>query len=255
VLAIDAGNSNLTVARIAAGVVDARRVIPRQDVTSAATEAALRSLGDPGSAILSSVVPALTPLLEAAATAATGHPPHRLTYESPHGLRFAVPEPATAGVDRIAAACGALDRAAPPLIVVDCGTATTLTLIDRDTDGTPLYRGGAIAPGGGSSLAALHERAPHLPEPAGPPLPAVGDTGATAIAIGAYAGHAAMIDGLIDRLTSPLTQRDARAAVPIFITGGWAPHCLPHLRHPYTHNPDLLLHGLAAIAMRIYRLS
>jgi len=60
-----------------------------------------------------------------------------------------------------------------------------------------------------------------------------------------------MIDGLIDRLASPLALRDAGHAVPIFITGGWAPHCLPHLRHPYTHDPDLLLQGLAAIAARL----
>jgi type III pantothenate kinase len=247
-LAIDAGNSNLTVARIAGGEVIARRVILRPEVTTATTEAALRSLGDSDTTVLSSVVPTLTPLLEAAATTATGRPPHRLTHTSPHGLRFAVPEPATTGVDRIAAACGALDHAAPPLIVVDCGTATTVTLIDRDTSGAPLYRGGAIAPGGGTALAALRERAPHLPEPAAPPLPDVGNTSATAIAIGALAGHAAMIDGLIDRLTAAIA---TPGRIAIFVTGGWARQCLPYLRHPYTHDPDLVLHGLAAIAARL----
>lgn len=253
-LAIDAGNSNITAARLADGAIAARQTIRREEIAARSLAMALDALGPASGAILCSVVPGLTSLLVEAVAVTTGALPHCLTHTSPHGLRFAVPEPDTAGVDRIAAACGALGHAAPPLIVVDCGTATTLTLIDRDTDGAPSYRGGAIAPGGGSALAALHERAAHLPEPALPPLPTVGDTSATAIAIGALAGHAAMIDGLIDRLASPLALRDASNApngVPIFITGGWAPHCLPHLRHPYTHDPDLLLHGLAAIGTRI----
>jgi type III pantothenate kinase len=247
-LAIDAGNTNLTLARIVSGEVVARQVIPRAEVSTETAEAALRSLGGPETTMLSSVVPALTALLEAAATAATGRPPHRLSHTSPHGLRFAVPEPSTVGVDRIAAACGALGRVAPPLVVVDCGTATTVTLIDRDPDGGPVYRGGAIAPGGGTALSALYQCAPHLPEPAQPPLPAIGNTSATSIAVGAMTGHAAMIDGLIDRVAAASTTPDA---VSIFVTGGWAPHCLPYLRHPCTPDTDLVLHGLAAIAERL----
>jgi len=250
-LAIDAGNSNLTVARFVDGVIASRQTILRDEIAARRLAITLDALGPATGAIICSVAPGVTSLLVEAVAVAIGALPHQLSHVSPHGLRFAVPEPATAGVDRIAAACGALGRAAPPLIVVDCGTATTLTVIDHDTDGGSLYCGGAIAPGGGTALAALRERAPHLPEPAQPPLPAVGDTSAIAIAIGAFAGHAAMIDGLIDRLASPLALRAAGEAVPIFVTGGWAPHCLPHLRHPYTHDPDLVLHGLAAIATRL----
>jgi len=250
-LAIDAGNSNLALARFDNGAIATRQTILREEIAARRLATALDALGPASQAILCSVVPGVTSLLVEAVAVTIGGLPHQLSHTSPHGLRFAVPEPATAGADRIAAACGALTHVPPPLIVVDCGTATTVTLIDHDTDGAPLYCGGAIAPGGGTALAALRERAPHLPEPAAAPLPAVGNTSATAMAIGALAGHAAMIDGLVDRLAASLAPDYGPEAVPIFITGGWAPRCLPHLRHRHTYEPDLVLHGLAAIASHL----
>jgi type III pantothenate kinase len=251
-LAIDAGNTNVTVARLTDGAIAARQTIARDRIAARNLGSTLEALGPSDGAILASVVPALTPLLVEALAVATGAMPHPLSHLSPHGLRFAVPAPETAGADRIAAACGALTHTRPPLIVVDCGTATVLTVVDADGDGTPLYRGGAIAPGGGTSLAALRERAPHLPAPAVPPLAPIGDTSAMAIAIGAFAGHGALIDGLIDRLAAALRAgMGATGGVPVLVTGGWAPHCLSHLRHPHTHDPDLVLRGLAAVAARL----
>jgi type III pantothenate kinase len=251
-LAIDAGNSNLTIARLADGTIAARQTIPRDEIAGRHLVATLEALGPSDGAILTCVVPALTALLTEAVAVATGARPHRLSHTSPHGLRFAVPTPETVGADRIAAACGALTHSPPPIIVVDCGTATVLTAIDADDDGTPLYRGGAIAPGGGTALTALFERAPHLPQPAAEPLEPIGDTSAMAIAIGALAGHAALIDGLIERLTAAIPATgDNPGSVPVVVTGGWAPHCLPHLQHAHTHDPHLVLRGLAAVATRM----
>jgi type III pantothenate kinase len=251
-LVVDAGNSNVTLARFADGAIAARQTIAREEIAARHLSESLAALGPSDRAILATVVPSLTALLTEALAVATGAMPHRLSHLSPHGLRFAVPAPQTAGADRIAAVCGALTHTRPPLIVVDCGTATVLTLVDADGDGSAVYRGGAIAPGGGTALAALLERAPHLPQPAAAPLAPLGDTSDMAIAIGAFAGHAALIDGLIERLTAAVRVDAGRTdSVPILITGGWAPHCLPHLRHPHTHDRDLVLLGLAAIGARL----
>jgi type III pantothenate kinase len=80
----------------------------------------------------------------------------------------------------------------------------------------------------------------------------IGDTSDMAIAIGAFAGHAALIDGLIDRLAAAIhMDTDRSEGVPVLVTGGWASSCLPYLRHSYTHDPDLVLRGLAAVAARL----
>ena len=73
-----------------------------------------------------------------------------------------------------------------------------------------------------------------------------------AIAIGAFAGHAALIHGLIDRMSASTRSGAGQATgVPVLITGGWAPHCLPHLHRSHTHHPNLILRGLAAVAARL----
>jgi len=63
------------------------------------------------------------------------------------------------GADRLANALGALAKYAPPVLVVDFGTATTLDAVDKDGR----FVGGAILPGLGISAEALFQRAPRLP--------------------------------------------------------------------------------------------
>ncbi|RMF82567.1 MAG: type III pantothenate kinase [Nitrospirae bacterium] len=174
-----------------------------------------------------------------------GRPPHVVSHRSPHGLAFGVPEPARAGADRLATAAGALARTGPPLLVVDCGTATTCTVVDRGAGGEPLYRGGAIAPGVGAALEGLRRRAGHLPEPAAEPeVP--GTTTEAALALGAVAGHAWMVEAVVERLAA------ACAAPPkLFLTGGWAPRLRPHLAAAHEFRPDLCLEGLLAIGGRL----
>ena len=61
--------------------------------------------------------------------------------------RTAIPiridQPETLGADLIAAAEGALAQYTPPLVLIDMGTATTLSVLDEGG----AFLGGAIAPG------------------------------------------------------------------------------------------------------------
>jgi type III pantothenate kinase len=72
------------------------------------------------------------------------------------------------GADRYCGALAARQRYGAPVIVADCGTATTLNVVDRDG----VFLGGAIAPGVETALRALHERTAQLPLPSAQlPLP------------------------------------------------------------------------------------
>ncbi len=97
----------------------------------------------------------------------------------------------TVGQDRLLCALGAFSLANQACVVVDLGTALTVDFVD----GEGVFHGGAIAPGVGMMLAALHERTDALPnveyrlpepgEPFGRDTPGAMRLGVTAMACGA----------------------------------------------------------------------
>lgn len=194
-------------------------------------------------AALCSVVPAHTDALASALENATGRIPAILT-ATRSGLTFGYRRPAELGADRLACALGA--RALFPrrdVIVVDCGTATTVTALSRQ--GTLL--GGAIFPGLGLWPAVLAARTAQLPEVHldGPAPSALGRSTRDGLRAGMIFGHAGAI--------RELTQRVAREAFgprarPVVIgTGGHAGRY--RLEKLFTViEPDLILTGLRSFA-------
>lgn len=84
---------------------------------------------------------------------------HRLTWQShyPFGIDYETPE--TLGVDRLAAAAGAMvNHPQSDLLVIDAGSALT---IDQVAGGK--YMGGCISPGMSMRFRALHEFTGQLP--------------------------------------------------------------------------------------------
>jgi len=114
------------------------------------------------------------------------------------------------GADRVVAGLAA----GPAVIVVDAGTATTLTAWDA----TGRFAGGLILPGVHAMIAGLSHRAPALPvvEPLGRDAPAAQHDTRGAIAAGAGIGHAGMVEACLARLR--LETRIER----IVVTGGGA---------------------------------
>src|SRR6185295_6890925 len=93
-----------------------------------------------------SVVPKFTPPITKEIRQRFGVAPLVLTADSIREVRITYRNPRELGTDRIAAALGVREViGARDVIVVDCGTATTVTALRRD--GTIL--GGAIFPGMG----------------------------------------------------------------------------------------------------------
>lgn len=143
--------------------------------------------------------------------------------------------PHAVGADRIANALGALERYAPPIIVVDFGTATTFDSIDRD--GT--YAGGAILPGIVLSSQALFDRAAKLPSVEyKAPAHALGKDTVESLQSGIMFGYAGAIDALASRISKEL------GGAKVIATGGLGGMFIDLCETIEAYEPALTLEGL-----------
>jgi type III pantothenate kinase len=201
----------------------------------------------PDRVVLCSVVPELTPDVLRLVRRTWHEDAVVLTAREPHGLTIGYREPGALGTDRLAAALGArVVFPAQNVIVVDCGTATTITALHRA--GTLL--GGAILPGVSLWTEMLARRTAQLPRvtPRRPRL-ALGRSPGEAISSGVFFGHLGAIRECVHRV-----RREAfgRTAAVLVGTGGHAPlFANEGLFHSV--EPELVLIGLNEFARRRYR--
>ena len=133
----------------------------------------------------------------------------------------------------------ALDLYQPPLLLVDMGTATTVTVLDEQG----AFRGGAILPGANLALSSLAGGTALLPDiPLAVPDRAIGDDTLTCMQSGCVLGSALLLDGLIDRMEAELGRK-----ATVVATGGIAPVIAPACRHEMHMAADLILRGLAVL--------
>lgn len=150
---------------------------------------------------VASVVPHIDRVIETFVQKRFGIPPYFLKSGDQVGLKVDYTPMNAVGADRIANALGALERIAPPLIVVDFGTATTFDTVDRQ--GT--YVGGAIMPGPEVAAASLASKTAKLPSVAlEPPATAIGKDVVGSLQSGLVLGYADAIDGLARRIKGEL---------------------------------------------------
>ena len=151
--------------------------------------------------IISSVVPPVLNSCKTAVRKLTGKTPMIVGPGIKTGLNIQMENPAQIGSDLIVAAVAALSRFKPPLIIVDMGTATTMTAIDKN--GT--YVGGCISPGPKLSAESLSTRTAQLPAISlESPKKAIGKNTIDAMRSGVMLGSACMVDGMIDRIDAEL---------------------------------------------------
>jgi type III pantothenate kinase len=155
------------------------------------------------------------------------------------GIRILYDNPRDVGPDRIVDAVAAIRLYGPPLIVVDCGTATVFDAISVDGE----YVGGAIAPGIALAAEALFQRASRLyhVELAAPPT-AIGKNTVHAIQAGLMFGYAGLVEGVVARIRAELGGR-AR----VVGTGGYAEIIARETPCIDLVNPNLTLVGLRLI--------
>jgi type III pantothenate kinase len=200
---------------------------------------ALSSVSD---AVIGCVVPPVAPMMTAFCRVAFGCDPLVVGPGIKTGVVIAVDNPREVGADRIANAAGALVKYDPPLLIVDFGTAITVDAISQKSE----YLGGAIVPGIRLSLNALYHNAAKLPEVelAEPPS-VIGKNTINSMQSGAVFGYAALVDGIVDRMT------DTFDTTPqVIATGGEARLVAKVSRTINTVEEFLTLEGLRAIYMK-----
>ena len=112
------------------------------------------------------------------------------------GMNIRMENPKEVGADRIVIAVGAYQKFKSSAIIVDFGTATTVSAVSEEGD----YLGGVIAPGISISTEALFDRAAKLPRiELDSPRQVIGKNTAEALRSGIIYGFAAQIEGLVNR--------------------------------------------------------
>lgn len=190
-------------------------------------------------AIISSVVPETTSNVARAIELTFGVKPLVVGKGVKTGVNILIDDPATAGADLIVAAAGALKLYAPPIIVFDLGTATTVMALDAKGS----FRGGAIMPGVRLSLNALSGGTSQLPFiDLDSPKKCIGTNTVDCMKSGSIYGNAAMMDGMIDRFEAELGSKTT-----VIATGGLAPSVAKYCFHDIIIEDDLIFTGLIAI--------
>lgn len=189
-------------------------------------------------AVISSVVPSVTANMCGAVERLSGKVPLLMGPGVKTGLNIKSDIHTQMGSDIVACSVAAIANYPTPLIVIDMGTAVTMSYLQDKT-----YEGCVIMPGVRVALEALSERAAALPHISIEPPPSIfGHNTVDAMRAGVVYGNASMIDGMIDRL-----EEHSAPTVSVVATGGSAPEILKYCKRDIVYDADLLLCGLYLI--------
>lgn len=248
VLAIDIGNTNIVV-----GCIDKEKIYFIERLSTVRTKTELEyaidlktvldiyhiKRTDIEGCIISSVVPQITNVAKLAVEKILKKEALILGPGIKTGLNIMLDNPGEMGADRVADAVAALTYYPVPLVIVDMGTATTVSVVDEKKR----YLGGMILPGVRVSLDALTARASQLSGISiEEPRKLIGKNTVDCMKSGILYGNAAAVDGIIDRIEEELGQK-----VTAIATGGMSGKIIPHCKREIIQDEDLLLKGLLVI--------
>ena len=198
----------------------------------------MHKIRTPEGAVISSVVPEVTPPIINAVKKTFGIEALIVSCKIKTGLKFDIKNVERLGADRIADAVAAYRLYKGPLLVIDFGTATTFSYIDAKGQ----FRGGAIMPGILLSAETLADKTARLPRvKLKEPDKALGKDTAENILSGIIFGHAGAVEKIIKEI-----KREVGKDFKVIITGGYADLMIPHIRIDHM-NPLLTLEGLRII--------
>ena len=248
ILSIDIGNSNINIgAYCNGGLLFLTHIVSEAGKTEVEYAVLLHHIlhlhrlseQNLKGAVISSVVPQLSPVLKAAVQLTSPVPVMQIGPGVKKGLNIRIDNPAQLGADFVAAAVGAFEKYPLPVIIVDFGTATKISIVDRSRS----FIGGSIMPGVRVSLDALSNRAAQLPHISlEPPAPVIGTNTIDCMKSGVLLGSASMIDGMIERY-----EEKAGPAASIVATGESVDAVAPFCRHKLLVDKTLRLDGLYAV--------
>lgn len=248
ILAIDIGNTNIVVGAMRG---DTPLFVERLSTDSGKTDleyaVSLRTVLDIHSlstdgfegCIIASVVPPVTGTVSLALEKLLGQAPMIVGPGLKTGLNIKIENPAQLGSDLVVDAVAGIAEYPLPLLIIDMGTATTISAVDRR--GT--YLGGVITPGARVALDALSSHASQLPRISfEPPKKPIGTNTIECMKSGIVLGNASLLDGMLDRMEEELGE-----PATVIATGGLARFIIPYCRRKILYDDTLLLKGLNII--------
>lgn len=194
--------------------------------------------------VMSCVVPEIEDSVIRAVKMITGKKPAIVGAENHGSFKIDILPVSAVGADLICAAVAAKAKYPLPCLVADLGTATKIIVVDRDGR----FVGCTISPGVKISMDALAARASLLPSVSfKAPKKAVGANTAECIQSGVVFGTAAMLDGLIRRISNELSLENAT----VVATGGYSRGIIPCCETEIIYDENLILDGLFEISRDI----
>lgn len=248
ILAIDMGNTNIVI-----GCVDDEKVHFEERLSTdlAKTEleyaigfkTVLELYGIDSEqikgAIISSVVPQLVNVIKDAVEKIIGVTPLIVGPGVKTGLNILMDNPKSLGSDLVVDAVAAIKEYGAPVIIVDMGTATTISVVDENKN----YLGGMILPGIKVALDSLVTRTSQLPRISmEAPKKVIGKNTIDCMKSGLIYGNASCIEGLVERIETELGY-----PATVVATGGLAKTIVPLCKKKIILDNMLLLKGLKII--------
>ena len=248
ILAIDIGNTNIVV-----GCIDDEKTYFIERLSTVRTKTELEyavdlktvldiyhiKKTDIEGCIISSVVPQITDIARLAAEKILKKEVMVLGPGVKTGLNIMMDNPGQLGADMVADAVAGLASYPVPFIVIDMGTATTVSVVNDKKQ----YIGGMILPGVGVSLDALTSRASQLSGISiDAPKHIIGKNTIECMKSGIIYSSAASLDGIVERI-----EEELGTEATVVATGGLAKKIIPYCKKKITLDEELLLKGLLII--------
>ena len=248
ILAVDIGNTNIVI-----GCIEEEKVYFVERVSTDISKTELEyvvqfktllelyriKMEEITGCIIASVVPPLNNIVKNAMEKLLRITPMIVGPGLKTGLNILMDNPAQVGADLIVNAVAGLKYYGAPIIIIDMGTATTISVVDKNKN----YVGGMILPGVKVSLESLVNRTSQLPRISlEAPKKMMGKNTVDCMKGGIIMGQAASMDGLIERICEELGY-----PAQVVATGGLAGCIIPYCKKEIICDNELTLKGLGII--------
>lgn len=248
-LAVDIGNTNIVFGCMDENnnVVLFERISTNHQATAIEYASLIKNIlemnnfkvKDIDDAIMSSVVPSVTGTVTEAIRKLFGIEVMVISPGVKTGLNILIDNPAQLGSDQVVDAVAGINQYSVPQIIIDMGTATTVSVIDRNRN----YIGGLIIAGMGTATNALISHTAQLPRiNFEKPEKVIGTNTIDCMKSGVLYSNACAIDGITERIEQELGER-----CTVIATGGLAELVVPLCRRDIILDKSLLIKGLTII--------
>jgi type III pantothenate kinase len=248
-LAVDIGNTNIVFGCVNDDdeIVVFERISTNHSATSAEYASLIKNLLEMNSfplssitdAVMSSVVPSVTTTVKEAVRKLFGVDVMVAGPGVKTGLNILIDNPRQLGSDQAVDAVAAINSYPVPQIIIDMGTATTMSVVDSKKN----YLGGLIMTGMRVATDALIQRTAQLPKiDFELPDSIIGTNTIDCMKNGALYSNACALDGIIERIEEKLGEK-----CTVIATGGLAEVVVPLCRRDIILDKDLLIKGLTII--------